>query len=474
MTTRIETDLCVIGAGAGGLSVAAGAAQMGARTVLIERGRMGGECLNSGCVPSKALLAAARAAASARRAPDFGVDCGDPAVDFAAVHRHVHDVIAAIAPVDSRERFEGLGVRVIAASARFTGPETVSAGDCEVRARRFVVATGSRPAVPPIPGLTDGPFLTNETVFARDTLPAHLIIIGGGPIGMEMAQAHRRLGSRVTVLERARILPRDDAELAGVLRTALTGEGVDLREGAAVVRVEHTAGGVAVVCAGDGGEVRVAGSDLLVAVGREPTVDGLGLDEAGIAADARGIRVDRRMRTTNRRVFAVGDVTGGAFFTHLAGYQAGIVLKNALFRLPARTDTRALPWVTVTEPELAQVGLTEAEAASRHRCVRTLRSHFADNDRARADRQDAGMVKVVTTGRGRILGVGIAGPHAGELILPWVLAVSRRLPIGALATVIAPYPTLGDASKRAAGSFYTDALFSARTARLVRFLARFG
>ena len=474
MSRRIDSDLCVIGAGSAGLTVAAGAAQMGARTVLIERGKMGGDCLNQGCVPSKALIAAGRVAQTVRRAGDFGVNGHEPAVDFARVHAHVHEVIAEIAPIDSQERFEGLGVTVLRTQARFTAPDCVRAGSDEVRARRFVVATGSAPVAPDIEGLADVPYLTNETIFDNRVQPAHLIVVGGGPIGMEMAQAHRRLGSRVTVLEKMAILPRDDPELVEVVRHAAVADGVELHEGADISRVEKSGNGIAVTFRDPAVEGRIEGSDLLVAAGRKPVVDGLDLDKAGVAFSARGIQVDRRLRTSNKRIYAIGDVIGGLQFTHLAACQAGVVLKNALFRWPARQHLQALPRVTYTSPELAQVGLTEAEARRQYRDVRVLRWSFHENDRAQTERDTDGMVKVVTTRRGRILGAGIVGPQAGDLLHVWVLAISQGLKIGALATMIAPYPTLGEASKRAAGAFYAPSLFSDRTRRLVRLLARLG
>ncbi|MEE8270208.1 MAG: FAD-dependent oxidoreductase [Alphaproteobacteria bacterium] len=474
MTNHIDTDICVIGAGSGGLSVAAGAAQMGADTVLIERGKMGGDCLNYGCVPSKALIAASRTAQAVRRGARFGVNGHEPAIDFAAVHDHVHGVIAAIAPIDSVERFEGLGVRVIQASARFTGRDTVAAGDAVIRARRFVVATGSTAAVPPIPGLDEVPYLTNETIFDNRVQPDHLIVIGGGPIGLEMAQAHRRLGSRVTVLEKFSIMPKDDAELVDLVRRSLVRDGIELREGADIARVEKSGNGIAVIVSNGGGERRLEASDVLVAAGRRINVDGLDLDKAGVDHDSTGIRVDARLRTSNRKIFAAGDVAGGHQFTHLAGYHAGIIIRNALFRLPAKVDTHALPWVTFTDPELAQVGLNEAQARERHGDIRVLRWSFHDNDRAQAERETEGLVKAIATPRGRILGAGIVGPHAGEVIQTWVLAMSQRLKVGAIANMIAPYPTLGEVSKRAAGSFYVPSLFSDRTRKIVRLLARFG
>jgi pyruvate/2-oxoglutarate dehydrogenase complex dihydrolipoamide dehydrogenase (E3) component len=468
---EIRTDICVIGAGSGGLSVAAGAAQMGASTVLIERGAMGGDCLNYGCVPSKSMIAAGRAADTIRHAGRFGVNGHEPQIDFGRVHDHIHGVIAAIAPNDSVERFEGLGVKVIQADARFTAPDTVEAGGATIKARRFVLATGSRASHPPIPGLDDVPFLTNETIFERKAAPEHLIVIGGGPIGVEMAQAHRRLGAEVTVLQKGGILPKDDPDLVAVVRDRLTAEGVDLREGVDIASVQRHGNGIAAVLA-DG--TRIEGSDLLVAAGRQANVDGLGLEAAGIEFSPKGVISDARLRTTNRRVFAVGDVAGGPQFTHIAGYHAGIVIRNVLFRLPAKVDYSALPWVTYTDPELAHVGLTEAQARESHKDIRVLTWNFEENDRAQAEREIEGRVKVLTLPNGRILGASIVGPHAGELIQVWCLAISQKLKIGAIASMIAPYPTLGEAGKRAAGAFYTPKLFSGRTRGLVRFLSWFG
>ena len=471
MTRSMAPDLCVIGAGSGGLAVAAGAAQMGAEVVLVERAAMGGDCLNFGCVPSKSLLAAARIADLWRHGTALGIAYARPHIDFAAVADSVQRVIAEIAPNDSVERFEGLGVRVLRAEARFTSPRTVRAGNVEIRPRRFVIATGSQPAIPPIRGLDEVRYLTNESIFANRQLPEHLIVIGGGPIGIEMAQAHRRLGARVTVLDVGPLLPRDDPELSAVLAERLWSEGIVGRPGVEIAEVERA--GQVIRVRLESGE-QISGSHLLVAAGRRPTVEALDLAAAGIASTAKGITVDARLRTTNRRVFAIGDVAGGPQFTHVALYHAGIVIWNALFRIPAKVDYRALPWVTYTDPELAQVGLTEAEARAIERASRVLRWRFVENDRAQTERETEGMVKVVTRANGRILGTSILGAGAGDLILPWALAISQKLKIGALANLIVPYPTRGEASKRAAGSYYTPTLFSARTRRLVRLLARLG
>jgi pyruvate/2-oxoglutarate dehydrogenase complex dihydrolipoamide dehydrogenase (E3) component len=443
---------------------------MGAKVVLIERGLMGGDCLNFGCVPSKSLLAAARLADLARRGAALGITSPRPDIDFAAAAEGVQEVIAAIAPNDSAERFEGLGVRVLRREARFTSRRTMHAGETEIRPRRFVIATGSHPAIPAIPGLTDIPYLTNETIFANRERPDHLIV-GGGPIGIEMAQAHRRLGARVTVLDVGPVLPRDDPELVASLTGHLIGEGIAIRPDIQIVGIERNAEDIIVRLAG--GE-RVAGSHLLVAAGRRPTIEALDLAAAGIGATAKGITVDARLRTTNPRAFAIGDVAGGPQFTHIALYHAGIVIRNALFRLPARVDYRALPWVTYTDPELAQVGLTEAAARAAGENAHVLRWPFSENDRAQTERDTGGLVKVVLGRGGRVLGASILGAGAGDLILPWALAVSQKLKIGALANLIVPYPTRGEASKRAAGCYYTPTLFSPRTRRFVRFLARFG
>ncbi|MBL8699796.1 MAG: FAD-dependent oxidoreductase [Alphaproteobacteria bacterium] len=474
MTSNIDADLCVVGAGSAGLSVAAGAAQLGQRVVLCERGAMGGDCLNFGCVPSKALIAAGRAAQAMRDAAKFGVAAVEPAVDARAVRDHIRGVIAAIEPNDSQARFEGLGVTVLRAPARFVDDRTVECDGRRIRARRFVVATGSTPFVPPIPGLDTVRHFTNETIFDLDETPRHLLVIGGGPIGCELAQAHRRLGAAVSVIEAMTIMPKDDPELVDVVRRSLQRDGVALHEGAKVKRVAGGPGAVRVTIETSAGERELEGTHLLVAAGRRPNVAGLDLEKAGVAYSAKGITVDDTLRTTNRRVFAIGDVAGGLQFTHIAGYHAGIVVRRALFRLPAKAAYAAAPWVTYSDPELANVGLTEAQARERHGDVRVVRWPFHDNDRAQAERDTEGLVKAVATGRGRILGAAIVGAQAGELIQTWVLAMTKGLTLRDMTSMIAPYPTRGEASKRAAGAFFTGSLFSDRTRWLVRLLARFG
>jgi pyruvate/2-oxoglutarate dehydrogenase complex dihydrolipoamide dehydrogenase (E3) component len=470
--TRITTDLLVIGAGSGGLSVAAGAVQMGADVTLLEGHLMGGDCLNFGCVPSKALLAAGHKAHETALA-EFGTAGHAAAPDFAAAKDHVRATIDHIAPVDSQERFEGLGVRVIRAFGKFINDREVQAGDTIIKARRIVIATGSRPFVPPIPGLDTVPYLTNETVFDLRDRPAHLIIIGGGPIGMEMAQAHRRLGSRVTVLEGAKAMGKDDPDAAAFVLEKLRGEGIDIVEDAKVSQIGGSAGAITIDTE-DGRSF--TGSHLLVAVGRQVNVDSLDLEKAGVDYDRRGVTVDDGLRSTNKRVYAIGDAAGGLQFTHVAGYHAGVIIRPMLLGLPAKAKTSHIPWATYTDPELAQVGLTEAQAIEKHgrASVFTARAEFDHNDRAIATGQNAGFVKVMVV-KGRPVGATIVGPQAGELIQLWALAISARLKMSAISGMVAPYPTLGEINKRAAGAYFSPKLFdSPWVKRIVRVVQTFG
>ena len=474
MAERLKPDICVIGAGSGGLSVAAAAAAFGVPVVLVEQGRMGGDCLNTGCVPSKALIAAARRARVISEAGAFGVTAQGMRVDYGRVHDHLHEVIAAIARNDSKERFAGLGVRVIEGRARFTNPRTVVVGDIEIRARRVVIAAGSSPAQPKIPGLDAVPFLTNETVFDLLVCPEHLIVIGGGPIGVELGQAFRRLGASVTILEAAEILTREDPECVRIVLDQLAREGIALRSGVTVARVESAGSKVQAILAGASGEERIEGSHLLVATGRRPNLDGLGLDEAGIKYEPKGIVVDKRLRTTNPRVYAIGDIAGGPQFTHAANYHAGLVIRNALFRLPVKADNDLIPRVTFTDPELAQVGLTEAEARRRGIAIRIARWPYHENDRAQAERETRGHIKVLTDKRGKILGATIVGLAAGELITTWTLAIEQGLNIRALTGIVVPYPTLAEVGKRAAIAHLAPRLTSPIVRRIIGFLRRFG
>jgi pyruvate/2-oxoglutarate dehydrogenase complex dihydrolipoamide dehydrogenase (E3) component len=451
----INADICIIGAGSGGLSVAASTVLLGMKVVLIEKHLMGGDCLNTGCVPSKSLIAAARRAHEMRTAGKFGIRAVEPEVDAAALNDHIKSVIAGIARNDSIERFTGMGVEVIQAPARFRDKHTVEAGDTLIKAWRFVIATGSSPAVPPIPGLDKVPYLTNETLFDLREPIGHLVVVGGGAVGMEMAQAYLRLGAKVTVLEGLKALGRDDPELSDVVLKYARAEGMVIREGARVERVSGWPGAVQVTIATSEGSEVVEGTHLLIAAGRKPNVHGLNLEAAGIKYDNRGIMVSDGLVTSNRKVFAIGDViAGGQAFTHVANYHAGIVFRRALFRLPAKVQSELIPWVTFTDPELAQVGLTEDQARQKHDAIQVFRWPYHENDRAQAERATEGFVKVVTDRKGRILGAGIVGREAGELIQIWSLAISQGLKITAMTQWIAPYPTLGEISKRAAMGTY--------------------
>ena len=451
----INADICIIGAGSGGLSVAASTVLLGMKVVLIEKHLMGGDCLNTGCVPSKALIAAARRAHDMRTADQFGMRSVEPEVDTAALNDHLKSVIASIARNDSVERFTGMGVQVIQAPARFRDKHTVEAGDTLIKAWRFVIATGSSPAVPPIPGLDKIPYLTNETLFDLREPIGHLVVIGGGSVGMELAQAYLRLGAKVTLLEGMKALGRDDPELSDVVLKHVRAEGMVVREGVRVERVGGWPGVVQVTISTPEGPETIEGTHLLVATGRKPNVDDLNLEAAGIKYDHRGIMVSPGLVTSNRKVFAIGDViSGGQQFTHVANYHAGIVFRRALFRLPAKVKTELIPWVTFTEPELAQIGLTEDQARQQHGAIQVFRWPYHENDRAQAKRATEGFIKVVTDKKGRILGTGIAGRAAGELIQIWSLAISQGLKIKDLTSWIAPYPTLGEISKRAAMGTY--------------------
>jgi len=453
---RIKTDLLVIGAGSGGLSVAAGAVQMGADVTLLEGHKMGGDCLNFGCVPSKALIASGKAAYAQGHAAPYGVSDQAAEVDYAAAKDHVADVIATIEPHDSQERFEGLGVRVIREYGRFISPTEVQAGDTVITARRIVIATGSSPLVPPIPGLDTVPFETNETLFDLRERPGHLLIIGGGPIGMEMAQAHVRLGSKVTVIEGDTALSKDDPEMAAVVLDRLRAEGVEIAEQALAAQISGTAGAIEVETK-DGGIFK--GTHLLMAVGRKSNTDTLDLEAAGIETTRSGIKVDASLKTTNSRVYAIGDVAGGLQFTHVAGYHAGVIIRSALFGLPAKASTAHIPWATYTDPELAQVGLTEAQAHKAHgSALEVIRFPYAQNDRAIAERKTDGLIKVMVV-KGRPVGASIAGAQAGELIQTWALALANNLKMKHIAAMVAPYPTLGEINKRAAGAYFSPRLF---------------
>ncbi len=477
--SELTPDLCVIGAGAGGLPAAAAGAAMGVPVVLIEKGRMGGQRLAGGAVASKALLAAAQHADAVRSGMRFGVKSVRSGIDFAVVNAHLRGAIEAIAPQESAERFIGLGVRLVTGTARFKDANTVAAGDLVIKARRFIVATGSLPLIPTIPGLSETPYLTPEMTFDLTDCPRHLIVIGAGRIGLELAQTFRRLGSDVTVLEAAVPLKREDRECTQVVLDALAREGVKLRTGVQIAQVRRVLARVQVVLAkaddaATDGEMTIEGSHLLLAAGRRPNIDDLDLDAAGVRHGPDGIIVDRGLRTTNNNVYAIGDVIGGPRFAHAAGHHAGLVVRNALFRRPVAIDQHAVARITFTDPELAQVGLLEDEARARAGAIRILRWPYCENDRAVTAAATDGHIKVITDRRGAVLGATIVGPAASENIAIWALAIGQKLNIAALAGLVVPYPTYAEAAKRAAITYFMGGLTSSRVRRIIGWLRRFG
>jgi len=469
-----DYDLGIIGGGAAGLTAAAGSASFGARTILIERSdKLGGDCLHYGCVPSKTLIHTAGLWALAKRFPDFGLPgLALPPVDLGAVMDRVRSVIETIQHQDSPERFCGLGVDVRFGRCRFADDHTVILENNRISAGSWIIATGSSPVVPPLEGLASVPYLTNETVFSIRDLPARLIVLGGGPAGVELAQAFARLGSSVAVVEFAdRIMGQEDADMADIVRARLREDGVEIYTGTRAVKAaaDGTAVQLTVAPAGGGTKV-VTGDALLVAVGRKPNLDSLDLDKAGITVDPRYIPVDSRMRTNIRHIYACGDVNGLMPFTHAAGYQAGIALTNAVLRLPRRVDHRKVGWCTYTDPEVASIGLNEKRAVKEGISYRIMEEHFRENDRAMTEGETAGKIKVLIDPKGKLLGCQIAGHHAGEIIHEWIVAVNGGLGLARMAETVHLYPTLSEISKRAAGRYYADKLFSDRTRGILRFL----
>ncbi len=447
---KFDADLVIIGAGSAGLSFAAGAVQMGAGVVLIEGGKMGGDCLNTGCVPSKALIEAARRAKGAASAKNLGVSCHDVTVDYASVMHYVRETIASIEPHDSQERFEGLGVRVIRGYAEFASKNSIRVGNETVTARRIVVATGAIPIAPPINGLDAVAYFTNETFFENRNRPDHLIIIGGGPIGVEMAHAHAQLGIKTTLIESFEILPREIAKTREIVRTKLLQDGVTVFENCDVRSIKEN-GAIKSITLGDGQMVK--GSHILVATGRRANVQGLNLSAAGIETTDVGIKVDDSLRTTNRAVYAIGDVIGQEQFTHLAGYHASLVVRSALFGLPAKVRKNHIPRVTYCDPEVASVGDISDGTG-----IETYRVTYDGLDRAIAGARTDGFAQIWVK-NGRVRGATIVGAQAGELIHFWSLVIAQNLKLLKASSVITPYPTLSDINKKLIGAYFTPRLF---------------
>jgi pyruvate/2-oxoglutarate dehydrogenase complex dihydrolipoamide dehydrogenase (E3) component len=473
MARALKPDICVIGAGAGGFATASAAAAFGVPVVLIEKPRIGGESI-MGDLPAHALLAAADRVHVMQDAASLGFKGPRSGADFAAVKSRVRAVVNAVAPNETRERLAGLSVRVIEGAPRFTDSHTVTAGDFAVTARRFVIATGSSPAVPAIPGLADTPYLTSDTVFDLTDCPRHLIVVGAGSAGLELAQAFRRLGSEVTVLETATPLASADAECRAIVLDALQREGITLRTGVEIARIRRVLASVEVDIITPAGAETVKGSHILVAVGRRPNVEDLDLDAARVRYEPRGITVDECMRTSNKRIYAIGDVAAGPKWPHLARYHTELVVRHALFRQQVSVEHRVVPTVIHTDPELAQVGLLEEEARAHSGAIQVLRWPYRENDRAQCTLATNGHIKVITDRKGDILGATIVGPDAGENIVAWTLAVGQKLNISAFAGLVVPYPAYAEVGKRAAMTYFIRGLTSSRVRRIIGWLRRLG
>ncbi len=471
-----DYDLGILGGGAAGLTAAAGSAQFGAKTVLVEKaGVLGGDCLHFGCVPSKTLIRTAGVWSLTRRAKEFGLpEVALPPVSLAAVMARVCSVIDTIQEHDSPERFCKLGAAVRFGEPRFVDDHTVSVDGDRLTARAWIIATGSGPSLPPVEGIADVPYWTNETVFCQKELPGALLILGGGPIGVEMGQAFQRLGSKVTIIEfTEQLLGHEDPDIASILRGRLEAEGVRILTGTKVLKAASAGSSVLLRVApanGEGEPWTIEGDVLLVAAGRKANVEGLELPAAGVAFSSGGVPADRRMRTNVPHIYSCGDVNGVFPFTHVAGYEAGIALSNAVLRLPRKADYTKVPWCTYTDPEVASIGLNEKRAKSAAVEYRTLETPFREVDRALAEGETEGKIKVLVTPSGQILGCQIAGHHAGELIHEWVAAINGGVKLSSLAGAIHAYPTLAEISKKAAGSYYFEKLFGDRTKKILRFL----
>ncbi|PTN37200.1 NAD(P)/FAD-dependent oxidoreductase [Desulfonatronum sp. SC1] len=466
---QYDYDIAVIGAGAAGLTVAAGAAQAGAKTLLVEKESvLGGDCLHYGCVPSKTLIKSAHIYHQMKQAARYGLpEVAVPAVDFSRVRERIQRVIATIQPHDSPERFCKLGAEVAFGRAEFLDEHqariTTNAGEVrKVSAKSWVVATGSTSAVPRLEGLDSTPYLTNREIFSLDSLPSSLMIIGGGPIAVEMAQAFARLGSLVHVIQRStQILSREDADMAGLVQSILEREGVTFHLGTELLRVRDLGQEREVdFKTQDGSETSVKATVLLVALGRSATTRGLGLKNAGVEVGSKGIPVDVRLRTSQKHIYACGDVTGAYQFTHAAGYEGGVVVTNAVFHLPRKADYTWMPACTYTDPEFASLGLNEKQAQKQGLDYTVWTEEFAENDRSLAEEEREGRIKLLLDKKSKPLGVQIVGPHAGELLGEWVAVLGGKVKLSTLAGAVHPYPTLAEINKKVAGKHLSEKIFS--------------
>lgn len=474
MSEVLTPDICVIGGGPAGIALATRAARNAVQIVLIERARTGGSELAYGSIPSKSLIAAANIHELLRRGSALGVTGAPLQVNLGKVSEHIRAVGNALAPHVSAENLATLGVQVIGAPARFLDRRTVIAGEFTINARRFVVATGAQPAIPKIPGLADIDYITPKSAFDITRKPGHLLILGANAHALEIAQSYNRLGVPTSVVDTGPALPEEDPELAEIVVERLRAEGVRIRDRAAITEIAHRRGGVRVTIGDAEGEIVVDGSHLLVAMGRTPNIADLDLDSAGIDHNEEGIVVDGHLRTTNRRIYAIGDVVPGPAAANRADYQARRVLHSILYRLPWRGHLSEVPIVTFTDPGLARIGLSEADARSRDGKVRVLRFPFVENARAQIEHTTSGFIKVITDSRGRILGAAIVGHEAGEQIALWSLAIANRLDIGAMLDFIPPHPSRAEVSNRVAETFRGSGLTSGWRRRIIEILRKFG
>ena len=471
-----DYDLGIIGGGAAGLTAAAGAAQFGAKTLLIEKEpRLGGDCLHYGCVPSKTLIRTAGLWAQARRAPEFGLPALTlPPVDLGKVMDRVHAVIETIQHHDSVERFCSLGAQVRFGNPQFVDDHVVTLENERISAKNWIIATGSGPAMPPVEGLSDVPFWTNETVFSQRTLPERLIVLGGGPIGLELAQAFARLGSQVSIVEYMdEILGPEDADVAEILKERLIAEGIRIHTGTRAVSAKSKDGLIELIvgpASGEGPTRAMEAEALLVAAGRRPNVEDLGLEAAGVDFSPKGITTNARMKTNIPHIYACGDVNGTMPFTHVAGYEGGIALTNAVLRLPRKADYTRIGWCTYTDPEVSSVGLNEKRAKKEGVEYRVIEERFAANDRALAEGEPEGKIKLLVSPKGALLGCQIIGNRAGELIHEWVVSMAGGIGLSSMAGAVHIYPTLSEISKRAAGDLFASKIFSDRTRSVLRLL----
>ena len=468
-----EYDIGVIGGGSAGLTVTAGAAQFGAKTLLVEKeAKLGGDCLHFGCVPSKTLIRTAHIHHFMKTAKSFGLPQVEmPPVDFRAVSKRIQSVIDTIQKHDSEERFCSLGAKVMFGQPRFADEHTIKLNAHTYSAKNWVIASGSSAAVPPIDGLEDTPFITNRHIFSLNRLPQSMVILGAGPIAIEMAQAFARLGSQVTVVQRSdQILSREDKDMAELVMDVLRAEGVIFHLNTSVIRVDDQGSKREVQIENSAGVKQALRTEtVLVAMGRQPNLDGLNLGDIGVESDGRGLRVDRRLRTNQRHIYAAGDVTGTHLFTHAAGYEGGVVISNTVFHLPRKVDYTLLPWCTYTDPELASIGMNEKRAAEAGIDYSVWTEAFEGNDRSLAEGEKVGKIKMILDEKEKPLGVQILGPQAGELLNEWVAVLNGKVKLSTLASAVHPYPTLGEINKRVAGTYFSPKIFSEKVKKGLKF-----